>query len=212
MLGAIFDMDGLLLDTERVYDICWKNYAENNNLPFDYKMITEIRGTNGQVMANVLKRYWPDRELEQIIPSIFKESQKILSEHVPIKEGVVELLEFFKHNNYKIAVASSSPLNIIEENLINANLIEYFDAIVSGEQVKHGKPAPDIFLLAANRLKVKPERCYVFEDAVHGAIAGCRAGCKTYMILDLVQPTDEVSRMVDGIYPSLINFKNEILK
>ena len=79
----------------------------------------------------------------------------------------------------------------------------YFDAVVSGEDVTHGKPAPDIFLLAANRLGCNPADCYVFEDGINGVRAGLAAGCTTIMVPDTVLPTDEVRAACAGVFASL---------
>lgn len=89
---------------------------------------------------------------------------------------------------------------MIENNLRVAGIEDYFTAVVSGSQVEHGKPAPDIFLYAAERLCLAPEDCYVFEDSFNGIRAGVAAGCFTIMIPDLFEPTDEIRQLVAGVY------------
>ncbi len=86
-------------------------------------------------------------------------------------------------------------MDMIRKNLEKNGVAEYFNMFISGQEVRNGKPAPDIFLLAAERLGVPPEECYVFEDSRNGIEAGWRAGCRSVMVPDLVQPTDETRRM-----------------
>ena len=114
-----------------------------------------------------------------------------------------ELLEYLKQHAVRMAVASSAPMELIKSNLRLAGIADYFDAVVSGEQVEHGKPFPDIFLLAAQKLNLQAQDCYVFEDGINGVRAGIQAGCSTIMVPDLVPPTKELYEQCTGIYPSL---------
>ena len=116
----------------------------------------------------------------------------ILETSVPEKPGIREMLDYLRAHGVKTAVASSSRLELIEHNLALAGIRDRFDALVSGEEVAHGKPAPDIFLLAAERIGCAPEDCYVFEDGANGIRAGASAGCTTAMVVDLSEPTDEL--------------------
>lgn len=111
-----------------------------------------------------------------------------LSVHVPVKAGVHEILDFFKKQGVHMAVASSSLKEQIEANLIKSGIRDYFTEIVSGTEVEHGKPAPDIFLYATKKIGYAPEECYVFEDSKNGVKAAHAAGCKTIMIPDLIEP------------------------
>ena len=112
----------------------------------------------------------------------------------------------------KTAVASSSSLEDIRDNLGRLGLLEYFDALVSGHELPsgHEKPAPDIFLLAAERIGCAPEDCYVFEDGVNGCLAGIAAGCATVMIPDLFQPTEELRQNCAGIFESLTRAREAV--
>ena len=184
--GAIFDMDGLLFDTELVYNQEWYYIAELYGLKVDPAMLDELRGTNGTRMSEIVNTYWPRVDAK-----------------VPMKPGVVELLEYLKQHAVRMAVASSAPMELIKSNLRLAGIADYFDAVVSGEQVEHGKPFPDIFLLAAQKLNLQAQDCYVFEDGINGVRAGIQAGCSTIMVPDLVPPTKELYEQCTGIYPSL---------
>ena len=106
---------------------------------------------------------------------------------------IEELLKYLKDSNYKVAVASSSNMNHIINNMEKTGLKKYIDEFASGAEVKNGKPAPDVFLLAAKRLGVKPEECLVLEDSKAGVMAGSSAGAKVIMIPDMFKP-DEVCK------------------
>ena len=127
----------------------------------------------------------------------------MLAKGVPEKPGAREILAFFQDRDVGIAVASSSGRRVILDNLRRAGLAAYFEVVASGEDVANGKPAPDIFLLAAQRLGLAPEECYVFEDSINGARAGMAAGCATVVVPDLIPPTEDLRSSSAGIYPSL---------
>lgn len=201
--GAIFDMDGLLFDTELVYNQEWYYIAELYGLKVDPAMLDELRGTNGSRMMGIVNTYWPRVDAKKLTDELFAHAIVTLSTHVPMKPGVVELLEYLKQHAVRMAVASSAPMELIKSNLRLAGIADYFDAVISGEQVVHGKPSPDIFLLAAQQLGLPTADCYVFEDGIHGVRAGIRAGCSTIMVPDLVPPTEELYEQCTGIYPNL---------
>ena len=201
--GAIFDMDGLLFDTELVYNQEWYYIAELYGLKVDPAMLDELRGTNGSRMIGIVNTYWPRVDAKKLTDELFAHAIVTLSKQVPMTPGVVELLEYLKQHAVRMAVASSAPMELIKSNLRLAGIADYFDAVISGEQVVHGKPSPDIFLLAAQQLGLPAADCYVFEDGIHGVRAGIRAGCSTIMVPDLVPPTEELYEQCTGIYPNL---------
>lgn len=201
--GAIFDMDGLLFDTELIYNDEWYHIATKYGLNLQQDMLNELRGTSGVLMNHIVNAYWPDVDAAKLTEELFENARNTMKQYVPVKSGVYEILTYFHKNHVRMAVASSAPLALIQNNLQLAEITKYFDVIVSGEEVKHGKPAPDIFLLALQRLHLAAEDCYVFEDGIHGAYAGIQAGCSTIMVPDLLPPTDELCKLCTGIYYSL---------
>lgn len=201
--GAIFDMDGLLFDTEMVYDIIWKKVAERRGLTLQEQMLSKMRGVGREEMTKIILRYWPWEDPAAIRTELFEEAAEELRKKVPVKSGVTKLLEYLREKGVKMAVASGSPLESIKSNLKVAKIDSYFDVVVSGEQVSYGKPAPDIFLLAAKELRLEPAACYVFEDAPSGVYAAVKAGCTTVMVPDRLPPTEELYQMAAGIYESL---------
>lgn len=191
MRGAIFDMDGLLLDTERLYRESWVETAKEFGQTPVPEFPAAVSGSNGEVMRQIVHRYYPVVDAQAFIQNCIDRVDRILDrEGAPEKPGARVLLGFLRARGMKIAVASSSARERILANLRRAGIAAAFDAVVSGQEVERGKPEPDIFQLAAHRLGFPPEECYVFEDSVNGVRAGMAAGCTTVMIPDQVPPTE----------------------
>lgn len=201
--GAIFDMDGLLLDTERMYRASWEKSAEQFGLVHNPDFPRAVCGSSGMHMQEIILQYYPQVDAKAFAADCILRVERELQTHVPIKAGVFEILRYFKQHGVKIAVASSSKRETVKSNLDKVGILSYFDAVVSGDQVEHGKPAPDIFLLAAQQIGCAPEDCYVFEDGTNGIRAGAAAGCATVMIPDLTPPNAQLEQLCTGIYPSL---------
>ena len=191
--GCIFDMDGLLFDTERIFQNYWRAIAAERGIVLADSFTAEITGTSG-----VIQKDCKERVLRH------------LDKNIPVKTGAVEIFGRCRMLGIKTAVASSSPLRQIENNLKNAGMENCFDAIVSGDEVEKGKPAPDIFLLAAKRIGVLPEDCIVFEDSPHGIEGALRAGMKAVMIPDLLPPWEEHRRQIE-VYNNLQEAAEKIL-
>ncbi len=201
--GAIFDMDGLLFDTERLYQRAETEIAKLMGFTPDPDFTNAISGTTGQTAYNVITRFYPTADPVEFWDSIIDWVRKELEHNVPKRPGVDEILSFLQGQGVKMAVASSSDRDMIENNMHRAGLEKYFSAIVSGSEVEHSKPEPDIFFEAARRIGIPAEECYVFEDGVNGARAGIAAGCATVMIPDLMQPTDDTREGCAAICSSL---------
>ena len=209
MKGAIFDMDGLLFDTEAIWQKYWREAANKRGkeLPESFKY--EICGSTGENMYNILRKYYQTDDPYSIYDETFNKYEEEINTHIEIKEGVIEILEYLKEHGYKIAIASSSRSQRVENNITKANIKDYFDTYVGGEEVEYGKPHPDIFLKAARKLGVEPGECYVFEDAYNGVNAAYSAGCKVIMVPDLMEPDDDI-RSKCAVYKSLLEVINDI--
>ncbi len=203
--AVIFDMDGLLFDTEEVFNLSWKELASKYQKKLTQSMLDELRGTSGEKMDSIIEKYWSIKDGQSIRKELFDISFEKLQRNVPVKEGAYELLDYLKTQGYPMAVASSSPKNLIMNNLEVSNSINYFNVIISGEEVKKGKPSPDIFLLAAKKLNVEAKNCLVLEDGIHGVLAGVMAGCEVFMIPDLQQPNNEILDKKVPIYNTLLD-------
>ena len=203
MTGAIFDMDGLLIDSERIFQRIWRELAAEAGVILDDTFAEAMCGSSGKVTEAVLRRYVPGVDPQALIAECYRRVIEVEKKYIPLKPGTVEILEGMKRCGFRTALASSSPLDMIERNLEITDLAAFFDELISGTEVRHGKPEPDIFLLAAGRLGLPARDCYVFEDSVNGIRAGIAAGCMAVMVPDLVQPTPEVRALCHGVYPDL---------
>ena len=212
MQGAIFDMDGLLLDTERIYQEGWtecaKNYVDQVNL----EVGRACAGSSGEQIQKVIQKYYPGIDEKALNKDVIQYYQDRVLDDLQLKKGVIEILDYFKSKGIKMAVASSSIESIIHSNLEKVGILSYFDSIVSAQHVKRSKPNPDIFLKAVENLNLQAEACYVFEDAINGVKAGLNAGCKTIMIPDTQKPIDEFYQSCYGIFSSLIEAMESIKK
>lgn len=210
--AAIFDQDGLMFDTEKLYTLSWYEAGEKFGVFVPEEFTHAVSGSSGEGMMSIIRHYIP----ALTVPEDFWECCKTLciekqNQYLPEKPGLHEILEFFKENGVKMAVASSSPRAQVDRNLEKAGVRQYFDAVVSGEEVANGKPAPDIFLRAAEQLGIAPTDCYVFEDSVNGIRAGVAAGCLSVMIPDITQPDEELRGICGDVCESLIEVIDHIL-
>ena len=134
---------------------------------------------------------------QRVLDKVWQLADKRFAEGVPCKKGLKELLATLEEMGLPRIVASSSPRSMIEMNLKTSDTAKYFDKVVSGTEVAHSKPAPDTFLLAAEKLGLAPADCLVLEDSFNGVRAGRAAGCVTVMVPDLMQPTEEIRKLYD---------------
>lgn len=207
--GAIFDMDGVLFDTERMFFQIWKELADEYQVTLGSDFLYAISGTNGSRMCEVVQQFYHVPDGAVIVTACKKRLHERLAIHVPIKKGVPEILEFFRGKGIKLAVASSSASEQVKWNLKASGLACYFNQVIGGEHVQRSKPAPDIFTYAAQQIGCEPQACLVFEDSINGVRAGYAAGCATVMIPDLIAPTPEISACCVGIYPDFIQFRKQ---
>ena len=208
--GAIFDMDGLLFDTERIYKESWEAVAGQFGQVHNPAFPTAVAGTSGAGMVAVIRKYYPAVEPQAFIQACMDRAAAVIRENLPEKPGIREILSFFRERGVPMAVASSSVRELVDSNLSRAGILDFFDAVVGGQEVARSKPDPDIFLLAAEKIGVAPTDCYVFEDGINGARAGVAAGCATVMIPDFMQPTDDLRQNCAGIYASLLEARDAI--
>lgn len=209
--AAIFDMDGLMFDTERIWKDSWNAIVPKYGYEPDPTFPKEVCGTSGEHMLNVIRKHFPGIDAEAFRAEVRAAVSAATIDSVPEKEGLHELVDFFKESGVKIAVASSSQLKKIEHFLRLSGLYEKFDYMISGESVARGKPAPDIFLMAASNIGVDPKDCYVLEDGMNGLMAGIAAGCATIMVIDFTEPNDYVRENCVGIYNSLLEVRDAAL-
>ena len=210
MKGAIFDMDGLLLDSERLYQSCWQQLARDRGLTLPSDFAVRITGSGPKQAHLVLRSCYPDDDPDALTRECMAMMVEREKTDLQLKPGAADLLPALKKAGYRLAVASSSPRDMVLTNLGRTGIDSYFDVVVCGDEVSRGKPDPDIFLLAAERLGLLPGDCYVLEDSPNGLLAARAAGCRPVMIPDLVPPAPEFAGFA-SVYPDLTAFGNAIL-
>lgn len=208
--AAIFDMDGLLLDTERVCMRVFQEACEMQKLPFYDEVYLSIIGRNAAGIEAIFRKAYGN-DLDRLHQEWRTRYNAVVKHQaIPVKEGVVELLEWLKEQSLPIAVATSTAKDVAKIKLELAGLSKYFDNLTTGCEVNNGKPDPEIYLLAANRLNVEPTNCLAFEDSNNGVRAAVAANMSTYQIPDLVEPCDEVRQFGHAIVPSLHDVLREL--
>ena len=207
--GVLFDMDGVILDTEKLYTRFWKEAAQSLGYPMTHEMALGMRSLSREVGERQLKEYLgEDVDYQQVRNKRIEMMSAFIDENgVELKPGIHELLDFLKEKGIKTSVATSSPLDRTKEYLSQVGLVDAFDELVSGHMVEHGKPAPDIYIYAAEKLGLKSEECLVLEDSPTGLLAAYRAGCIPVMVPDQDQPNEEVKRMVYAVVDNLVAVK-----
>lgn len=192
--GVIFDMDGLMFDTERLSKQGWLAAAEQLDYPITEEMIDHIRGTNTAYSKQLfLETYGTavDYDLARKARTDYV-NEIIHKKGVPIKKGLKELLSYLNNNHIPCAVATSTHRKLATEYLKMAGVYDSFTEVIFGDEVSRGKPDPEIFLKAADKLGVSPKECIVLEDSPHGIRAGFAAGASVVAIPDLTPITGEM--------------------
>lgn len=198
--ALLFDMDGLLLDTERMQDKIWDKAKEHFHYDFNESFKKEMRGINIQASLKIYEKYFGKNFDYQTVlkwrRAYFMEIAK--NEGIPIKKGALELLQYARQKGIHCALATSTERNRFMQYIpyLEENIFDFFDVIVDGSMVQHSKPDPEIFLLAADQLGVDIKNCMILEDSINGVKAGIASGAMTVMIPDLMQPTDEIKDKV----------------
>ena len=206
--GVIFDMDGLLFDTERVWASLWPVCFEQLGLPLPpFSFYSDGRGMSGKNAEVNIRRYYPQADTTQIIQTIRALSAERFAQGVPVKPGASELLAWLEAQDLPRIVASSSPRRIVELNLRTTGLARYFHSAVCGEDVRRSKPDPEVFLLAAKSLGLDIHSCLVLEDSFNGVRAGHASGAFTIMVPDLAQPTPEIRSLCNRCCQTLFDVK-----
>lgn len=208
--AIIFDMDGTLFDTEQISRIAWLEYGKLRNLPVTEEFILSLIGRSRQSAQVMFDHYMPDSfDVEDAYTFIHQHMREYKLKHGPLpKTNLKSLLAQLKDKGYKIALCSSSNEKTIDMNLNYVEILEDFDVIVNGSMVSNGKPAPDIYLLTAKKLGINPNECLVIEDSKNGIISGHEAGMDVIMVVDMIEPDDELR----SICLQICNQLDEILK
>lgn len=211
--AVVFDMDGVLLDTESMSDRNW--YQAADEMGISKKDIAEAleacRGSNSHHIEEELNRRFgtlpgfTGAAFLHRTGELFNELEE--TEGIPLKKGAAEILAYLKERRYPLALASSTRGETVKRQLKNAGLISYFDALVTGDMVFKSKPDPEIYLTACSKLGVPPEECAGVEDSLNGVRSTAAAGMFAIMVPDKVQPTEEIRKLLYKLCPDLLCLK-----
>lgn len=206
--AVIFDMDGLLIDTETIsFTLFQKVFSDYGYVISKEYYVNELVGRNIKgIKENILKEYGEDFQFDEIYYKKVKEmTDYIESKGVLLKKGALELIKYLHENKYKIAVATSTKRERAEKLLNIVEVKDYFQEIICGDEVINSKPNPEIFLKAAKKLGVEPSNCIVLEDSAAGIEAAHKAGMKGINVPDMKTPDDNIRVKAYRIEESLLD-------
>lgn len=203
---CIFDMDGLLLDSERhVWSVGEEKIAKKYGKEMTDEIITEVMGANHSEYRRILKeKFGEDFPIVDYQKELFEYyADACKNGNIPLRPSVIELFKFLKENNIYISLGTSTEKRLAKIALENTGILKYFDYIVCGDEVKVGKPEPEIYLKSVEHFGLKPEECIVFEDTPVGAKAAYNGGINLIMVPDIKKPTDLDKKKALAIINSL---------
>ena len=191
--GVLFDMDGLVLDTESLYSRFWMEACHFYGFPMTKEQSLQMRSLIKSAGQEKLTSFFgPGVSYSAIRHKRIELMDAYIAQNgVQPKPGIFELMDYLEANSIPAAITSSSPMNRILDYLTPYGLTHRFSRLCSGHDIPRGKPFPDIYLLGAASLELKPEECLALEDSPAGILSAYRAGCHSVMIPDLHQPDSD---------------------
>jgi len=206
----IFDMDGLMFDTERIAISAWIKAGKDFGIEIEPEIVIDTIGLNIKGTEKVFKNYFGDSFPFDEVRKLRDEyaAQQIEENGIPAKAGLYELLEYLNEKEILKAVATSTERERAEKYLFFAKIRQLFDVVVCGDEVSRGKPEPDIFLEVARKLRCKPNECIVLEDSENGLRAALKAKMFPILIPDIKRPSKEVEGLIYRELGSLSEVKN----
>ncbi len=196
--AVIFDMDGLILDTEKLLVKYWVQAANEAGFPMEREQALNIRSLAKKFAVPYLKSVFGE-EFDYV--KIRSRRMELMAQHIEkygleIKPGINELLDYMSKEKIPKAIATATDMERTKNYLTKVGLYGKFDKIVCAAMVKNGKPEPDIYIYAANQLGLAPKECMALEDSPNGIKSAFRAGCTAVMVPDLTQPDNELRGMI----------------
>ena len=210
--AVVFDMDGVLIDTEKHYYEAWQEAARSFGYDFRSEHALMLRSCDANVAAKMMKGifgedfdYFAVREVRRGLVA-----ERLKKYGLEKKPGLDEILDYLKQNGIKTAVATATPIELTLQHLTKIGVKDKFDKIVSAKQVANGKPAPDVYLYACEQIGENPSDCIAVEDSPNGIKSAYAAGCKPVMVPDLTQPADEIKPLLYGVADTLADINRFI--
>ena len=203
--AVVFDMDGVIFDSERATMACWLELAKKYGIRDLEKPFLACTGTNAartrEIMLDTYGQDFPYDAYAREASRMYH--AKYDGGRLPLKSGVFEILNFLKQSGKKIALASSSRRQTVVNQLRDAGILDFFGAVIAGDMVEKSKPEPDIFLTACAALGVRPERAYAIEDSYNGIRSASRGGLRPIMVPDLLPADGEMRQTAEAVLGSL---------
>lgn len=203
--GILFDMDGVILDSEKLYAKFWAAGCAFYGYPMNYQQALGMRSLSAPAgQAYLSSLFGPNIVYEQIRAKRIELMDAYIEENgIEAKPGVYALLDYLQEKGIPYAITTASPADRIENHLTRLNLYHRFRHICTAHEVAHGKPEPDIYLLGAKTIGIPPEHCLALEDSYTGLLSACRAGCMASIVPDLDQPGDNILEIAYAKFDSL---------
>ena len=207
----LFDMDGLLLDTERLVVDAFRRTAAGFDLADIGDVALQMIGLRHDSGAIILQHALDGRVPHEVFSKAWQaDVNDVVADGIPLKSGVVDLLKQLKIKDLPCVVATSTRTSMARHHLELVGIDSYFQDVIGGEQVQHGKPAPDIYHLAAEMIGLEARDCVAFEDSDPGATAAINSGAKTVQVPDIKQPSAEMRQKGHLIAPNLLDGARQI--
>lgn len=210
--AVIFDMDGVLIDTEKHYNAAWCEAARRAGFGFTSEHALMLRSLDPRLACGLMQGifgaefdYYAIRNVRRALVA-----ERLERYGLEKKSGIDEILEFLREKGIKAAVATATPIELTYSHLEKIGVKDKFDKIVSAKQVAHGKPAPDVYLYACEQIGENPGDCIAVEDSPNGIKSAYAAGCKPVMVPDLTQPDEETAPLLYACVPSLADIREVI--
>lgn len=211
--AVIFDMDGVLFDTENLCMSSWRVIAARHGLEGIDEVNRRCIGLTVTATRKILREAYPGKDMDAIHDERRMYEKKIIAEEgVPLKPGAEDILKALKGAGLPVALASSTRQVTVESELKSAGLYGYFDAIVCGDMIERSKPHPDIYLAACEKLGIAPEDAAAVEDSFNGMRSAKAAGMFTVMVPDILQPDEEILKITDCLCEDLAKAQETLLK
>lgn len=206
--AVIFDMDGVLLDTESLCFICWERAAQERGISGIRDVYKKCIGTNvADTMAILASAYGSSFDAEGFYARSCELFHVVEAEKgIALMPYARECLEALRTAGYRLALASSTREATVRRQLAAAGILSFFETTTCGDSVAHSKPAPDIYLHAAASLSLPPEACVAVEDSFNGVRAACAAGIPCVMVPDQLVPTEEIKKLAAAVLSNLSEF------
>ena len=200
-IAVIFDMDGVIFDSERAFIHSFKEICEDEGFEFKEQACLDCIGVNWNSSKAIFEAaYGSDFDFPHYFDLVRK---RMGAMRFPIKPGVREIFAYLKEKEIPTALASSTREVSVKRMLGDEGMLDWFDVIVCGDMVSHSKPHPEIFLTAAEMLELAPEVCYVIEDSYNGIRCAHNAGMHPIMVPDILQPDEEIRGLAEIVLPTL---------